>query len=107
MFPFIDLKITKIPLYGLCIAFGILVASLIAYFVTKKKGIAFAYFIIVETCCYAFAECEMIFALSVSQFISIVLFAVSVAQVVVFFGLSKTSKTSSENTGGDKIALSK
>ena len=54
MFPFIDLKITRIPLYGLCIAFGILVASLIAYFVTKKKSIAFPYFIIVETCCYAF-----------------------------------------------------
>lgn len=48
MFPFLDLKILKIPMYGLCIAFGVILAGLIGYFLSKYRKKNFLDFIIIS-----------------------------------------------------------
>ena len=50
MFPFLDLKFIKIPMYGLSILTGLIIASFVAYSFCKKRQKNFFDFIIVVAC---------------------------------------------------------
>ena len=47
MFPFLDLKFIKIPMYGLCILTGIVVAAIVAYQFAKRRHKNYIDFVIV------------------------------------------------------------
>lgn len=49
MLPFISIFGIKIPLYGLCIATGLLIAGLLCYLMCKKKNQDFLNFILIST----------------------------------------------------------
>lgn len=54
MLPFIDLKFIKLPMYGLSIMMGILVAGFIANYFIKKEKKVFEDFILISTLTVAF-----------------------------------------------------
>lgn len=54
MFPFLDLKIIKIPMFGLCILVGLTLASILAYYIIKKQNKCFWDFVIITTVSLAF-----------------------------------------------------
>lgn len=54
MFPFVDLKFIKIPMYGINLVVGGLLAGTIAYFLCKKLKKEFLDFIIISTLMLAF-----------------------------------------------------
>lgn len=52
MFPYLDLKFIKIPMYGVCILVGIVLAVLTAYFLIKKKKLCIWDFVILAAVAY-------------------------------------------------------
>ncbi|MCR4733840.1 MAG: prolipoprotein diacylglyceryl transferase [Treponema sp.] len=54
MFPFLDLKIIKIPMYGLCMAIGIYAAALVAAFILIKNKEKFLNFLLIAVIALAF-----------------------------------------------------
>lgn len=54
MFPFLDLKIIKIPMYGLCILAGLIIAFIISYFLIRLEKKCFWDFVILSAMAGAF-----------------------------------------------------
>ena len=65
MLPFLDLKIIKLPMYGLCIAFGIFIAGFISYKLIKRQKKDFDYFIMITVIaiCFGFVFAKLMFIL--------------------------------------------
>lgn len=59
MFPFLDLKFIKLPMFGMCILLGLTLASVIGYFIIKNQKKCFWDFVILTTVSFVFG---MIFA---------------------------------------------
>ena len=59
MFPFLDLKFIKLPMFGVCILIGLTLASVLGYFIIKKQKKCFWDFVILTTVSFVFG---MIFA---------------------------------------------
>ena len=77
MLPFLDLKIIKLPMYGLCIAFGIFIAGFISYKLIKRQKKDFDYFIMITVIAifFGFIFAKLLFILvtyPLSQFFKIV-----------------------------------
>lgn len=59
MFPLIDLKFIKIPMFGVCIVAGLAVATTVGYFLIKKQKKCFWDFVIITAVAFSFG---MLFA---------------------------------------------
>lgn len=54
MFPFLDLKFIKIPMYGICNVIGLTLATILGYFLIKKQKKCFWDFVIISAVAFAF-----------------------------------------------------